>query len=114
MSEAVLGFAPTIARYDVLMDIVRVRATSRQFRPDISVPRAHVDMVLEAVRHAPSGANAQPWHYVVVTDPAVKRKIADYFVAEQRRRAKLKMTARDEAVEGGGACTAAAVTTPEW
>ncbi len=25
-------------------------------------------------RHAPSGANAQPWHYIVVTDPAVSRR----------------------------------------
>ena len=91
MDEAALGFAPTVARYDALIDIVRSRMTTRQFRPDISVPRAHVEMVLEAARHAPSGANAQPWHYVVVTDAAVKRKIADYFVDEQRRRAKLKM-----------------------
>src|SRR3970040_2016118 len=48
-------------------------------------------MILEAARHAPSGANAQPWHYIVVTDPATKKKIADYFVDEQRHRAKLKM-----------------------
>ncbi|MGH7353951.1 MAG: nitroreductase family protein [Candidatus Rokuibacteriota bacterium] len=31
-------------------------------------------MILEAARHAPSGANSQPWHYIVVTDPAVKRE----------------------------------------
>ena len=73
------------------MDVVRNRLTSRQFNPKIAVPREHFEMVLEAARHAPSGANAQPWHYIVVTDPEVKRKIADYFVEEQRRRAKLKM-----------------------
>src|SRR4029078_13020934 len=59
--------------------------------PKVVIPREHFEMVLEAARHAPSGANAQPWHYIVVTDPGVKRKIADYFVEEQRRRAKLKM-----------------------
>jgi nitroreductase len=48
-------------------------------------------MILEVARHAPSGANAQPWHFIVVTDPQVKKEIADYFVAEQRHRAKLKM-----------------------
>jgi nitroreductase len=73
------------------MDVVRHRFTSRQFDPRIAVPREHIEMVLEAARHAPSGANAQPWHYIVVTNPAVKRQIADYFVEEQRRRAKLKM-----------------------
>jgi 5,6-dimethylbenzimidazole synthase len=91
MSETVEGFAPTLARYEALMDVVRSRVTSRAFRPDVAVPREHIEMVLEAVRHAPSGANAQPWHYIVVTEPAVKKHIADYFVAEATKRAKLKM-----------------------
>lgn len=89
--RAAAGFVPDLARYEQLMGVVRQRLTSRQFNPEIAVPRAHVEMVLEAARHAPSGANAQPWHYVAVTEPAVKKQIADYFVEEQRRRAKLKM-----------------------
>lgn len=48
-------------------------------------------MILEAARHAPSGANSQPWHYIVVTDPRVKEQLADRFVREQNRRAKLGM-----------------------
>jgi 5,6-dimethylbenzimidazole synthase len=84
-------FTPDLARYEALMDVVRNRLTTRAFRPDVPVPREHVEMVLEAARHAPSGANAQPWHYIVVTDPAVKQKIADYFVAEATQRAKMKM-----------------------
>ena len=82
---------PNLARYGQLMATVRNRLTSRQFKPDVAVPREHIEMVLEAARHAPSGANAQPWHFIVVTRPEVKRQIADYFVDEQRRRAKLKM-----------------------
>jgi len=89
MSEAT--FIPSMERYAALMEVVRQRMTSRAFRADVPVPRQHIEMVLEAARHAPSGANAQPWHYVVVTEPAVKRQIADYFVDEARRRAKLKM-----------------------
>jgi len=85
------GFVPDLARYEQLMGVVRQRLTSRQFNPAVPVPREHIEMVLEAARHGPSGANAQPWHYIAVTDPAVKKKIADYFVEEQRRRAKLKM-----------------------
>ncbi len=79
------------AQYDALMDVVRNRMTSRQFDPSVPVPREHYELILEAARHAPSGANAQPWHFIVVTDPAVKKRIADYFVEEQRQRAKLKM-----------------------
>jgi len=84
-------FTPDLKRYEALMDVVRNRLTTRAFRPDVPVPREHIEMVLEAARHAPSGANAQPWHYIVVTDPAVKQQIADYFVVEASKRAKLKM-----------------------
>lgn len=91
MNEMTARFEPNLARYEAFMDVARNRLTSRQFRPDIAVPREHVEMVLEAARHAPSGANAQPWHYIVVTDPAAKKQIADYFVDEQRKRAKMKM-----------------------
>ncbi len=89
--DDVTKFTPNLARYELLMDVVRGRLTTRAFRPDVAVPREHMEMVLEAARHAPSGANAQPWHYIVVTDPQVKQQIADYFVAEATNRAKLKM-----------------------
>jgi 5,6-dimethylbenzimidazole synthase len=79
-----------IARYEALMDVVRGRRTSRAFAP-VDVPREHVEMILEAARHAPSGANSQPWHYVVVTDPAVKARIGQCFVDEQQARARLRM-----------------------
>lgn len=81
----------SLARYDALMDVVRNRMTVRAFDPEYEVPRAHYELILEAARHAPSGANAQPWHYIVITKPETKLKLAEYFVAEQRRRAKLKM-----------------------
>jgi 5,6-dimethylbenzimidazole synthase len=56
-----------LARYEALMDVVRTRMANRAFAPH-EVPREHFELILEAARHAPSGANAQPWHYVVVTD----------------------------------------------
>lgn len=79
------------ALYESFMQVVRQRLTTRAFDPSCVVPRAHYELILEAARHAPSGANAQPWHYIVVTQKETKKKIADYFVDEQRRRAKLKM-----------------------
>jgi len=78
-------------RYDALMEVVRNRITTRMFDPEQPIPEEHFDMILEAARHAPSGANAQPWHYIVVTDPELKRQISQYFVEEQRFRAKQKM-----------------------
>ena len=77
--------------YDALVEICRERRTSREFDPSVQVPREHFDMILEAARHAPSGANTQPWHYIVVTESAAKAAMADYFIAEATRRAKLGM-----------------------
>jgi 5,6-dimethylbenzimidazole synthase len=78
-------------RYDAFMEVVANRITTRAFQPDYVVPRDHFELIVDAARHGPSGANAQPWHYIVVTDPDVKRRIAEYFVAEQARRARLGM-----------------------
>jgi nitroreductase len=79
------------SRYDALLDVVKRRMTVRAFDPSFVVPREHYEMILEAARHSPSGANAQPWHFIVVTDPGLKASIMEYFREEQVARAKLKM-----------------------
>jgi nitroreductase len=73
------------------MDVVRSRGTTRSFAPGAVVPREHVELILEAARHAPSGANSQPWHFIVVTEPEKRRRISEYFVEEQKRRSRLGM-----------------------
>jgi nitroreductase len=78
-------------RYEAFVEIARTRITTRAFQPDYVIPREHFELILEAARHAPSGANAQPWHFIVVTDPETKRTISEYFVEEQHRRARLGM-----------------------
>lgn len=50
------------------------RRTVRQFS-DRPVPRQVIDDCLLAAGSAPSGANLQPWYFVVVTDGAVKAKL---------------------------------------
>ncbi|HET9736281.1 MAG TPA: nitroreductase family protein [Burkholderiales bacterium] len=78
-------------RYDALMEVVRSRMTVRAFDPSQAVPREHYELILEAARHSPSGANAQPWHFIVVTEQGLKDRIMEYFRDEQVARAKLKM-----------------------
>jgi nitroreductase len=78
-------------RYDALMEVVSGRMTTRQFDGGYVVPREHFELIIDAARHAPSGANAQPWHFIVVTEPATKQAISDHFVAEQALRARLGM-----------------------
>jgi len=80
-----------LARYEALMEVVRSRMTVRAFDPGRAVPRAHFEMILEAARHGPSGANAQPWHFIVIEQQTLKDRIMEYFRAEQVRRARLKM-----------------------
>ena len=55
------------------MDMQR-RRTVRHFS-DRPVPREIIEDCLRAASTAPSGANLQPWHFLVVSDPAVKRDI---------------------------------------
>ena len=38
-----------------------------------------VHRVLTAAIHGPSGSNTQPWHFIVIRDPAVKRAISDAY-----------------------------------
>src|SRR5664280_2002147 len=78
-------------KYDALMEVVRNRLTIRAFDSSYVMPREHYEMILDAARHAPSGANAQPWHFIVITDQDLKNKIMEYFREEQVHRAKLKM-----------------------
>ena len=91
MSEiATSTVAENIERYEALMVVIRNRMTNRAFAP-CDVPREHFEKIIESARHAPSGANAQPWHYIVVRDPAVKRTISQYFLEEQQNRIRLRM-----------------------
>lgn len=82
---------PDRCQYDALMEVIRNRMTVRAFDPSYVVPHEHYEMILEAARHSPSGANAQPWHFIVITDADLKTKITEYFREEQVARAKLKM-----------------------
>lgn len=59
------------------------RRTVREFS-DRSVDREVIDDCLRAAGTAPSGANQQPWHFVVVTDSATKKRIRTAAEAEER------------------------------
>jgi nitroreductase len=50
------------------------RRTVRDFS-DRPVPREIIEQCLLVAGSAPSGANLQPWHFVVVSDPKVKHEI---------------------------------------
>ncbi len=71
------------ARLKAFYDDVSRRRTVRQFS-DRPVPRDLIETALEAAGTAPSGANLQPWHFVVVSGPETKQRIRIAAEAEER------------------------------
>lgn len=74
---------------------MRRRRSVREFSAE-PVPRELVEAAIACAHAAPSGANRQPWHFVAVSDGAVKAEIRRAAEVEER-----------EFYEGGRA-------TPEW
>lgn len=60
--------------YDQFLALVRARHTCRGFRPD-APPEGTVEKILEAARWAMSGANSQPWEFIVVRNPETIRAL---------------------------------------
>jgi nitroreductase len=71
------------ARARAFLASIRRRRTVRDFAPD-PVPLDVIDTAIEAAATAPSGANRQPWRFVVVRDAAVKKKIREAAEVEER------------------------------
>ncbi|OSQ38504.1 nitroreductase family protein [Thalassospira mesophila] len=72
---------------------IRTRHTIREFS-DRPVPRDIIETCLRAAGTAPSGANHQPWHFAVIGDTDMKRKIRH--AAEEEERAFYAGRAGDE------------------
>jgi nitroreductase len=63
------------ADYDTLHGLASSRRSVRRFKSD---PVSHDDIlrVLDVARLAPSAANSQPWEFVVVEEPVMRRGVA--------------------------------------
>lgn len=68
------------------------RRSVRHFSSD-PVPLDVIDDCIAAAGTAPSGANKQPWHFAVVTDPAIKHELRLAAEAEERRNYEERMSA---------------------
>lgn len=58
------------------MDLVQKRRSIRKYKGDL-IPEEKLKNILEAARLAPSGANRQPWRFIVVKDETLRRRIAE-------------------------------------
>jgi nitroreductase len=58
------------------LDLVRRRQSDRGYS-DRPVAREQVERCLAAAMLAPSACNSQPWFFVVVDDPALRREVSE-------------------------------------
>ncbi|KNC52860.1 iodotyrosine dehalogenase 1 [Thecamonas trahens ATCC 50062] len=83
-------FAPTIKSHAELLAASRAHyemmnsRRSCRFFSTAPVPREVIDNIVLTAGTAPSGAHMQPWTFVVVSDPGVKRAIREAAEAEER------------------------------
>lgn len=63
-----------VAAARAFRDTLRLRRTVRDFSSE-PVPDEVIELALESAASAPSGANQQPWKFVVVKDQALKQQI---------------------------------------
>lgn len=64
-------------------EVLSLRRSVREFS-DRPVSRETVEWIVRAAGSAPSGANKQPWRFVAVSDPALKKQIRIAAEAEER------------------------------
>ncbi len=62
---------------EIILDIIKKRRSVRHFNSK-KIPDEHMAQILEAGRWAPSGANAQPWRFIVVTKRNTVEEIAEH------------------------------------
>ncbi len=73
-----------LRRSERLLARMRARRSTRHFS-DRPVPRILIERAIQIACTAPSGANLQPWTFVVVTEPELKQQIRDAAEAEEKR-----------------------------
>jgi len=80
-------------RADTVIAEMATRRSCRMFS-DEPVPRDLIEKIVAIGHSAPSGANRQPWRFVAVDDPELKRKIRLAAEAEERESYAHRMPAK--------------------
>jgi nitroreductase len=60
----------------LMLNLIKKRQSDRRYS-DKPVEKEKLDRILEACRMAPSACNAQPWKFIVVTEPELIKKLAE-------------------------------------
>lgn len=72
-----------VMRAKEFYEFIKKRRTVREFS-DKQIPESVLENCLLAAGTAPNGANKQPWHFTVVQDPLIKKKIREAAEDEEK------------------------------
>ena len=72
-----------VSQAEGYLEFIKTRHSVRDFSSR-SVPKAVIEAAIRAAGTAPSGANHQPWYFVCVSDPTIKRSIRQAAEVEER------------------------------
>lgn len=88
-----LSDAEQAERAGAFYDLMKSRRTVRDFSTE-PISLALVEQAVATAATAPSGANMQPWRFVVVRDAEIKRRIREAAEAEERESYERRMPER--------------------
>jgi nitroreductase len=66
-----------------LFEAMRTQRALRRLKPE-PVPDELIWKILDAATGAPSGGNLQPWNFLVIRDPALKRRLHEFYLDGMR------------------------------
>ena len=72
-----------LIKSEIFNEVMQTRRTVREY----STEKVSIEVIKNCIKtagSAPSGANKQPWHFVIVTDPKVKSKIRNEAEKEEK------------------------------
>ena len=62
-----------------LFEAMRTQRSIRRYAND-PVPDELITTIIEAATHAPSATNRQPWHFLVIRDGELKRRMGEWYL----------------------------------
>lgn len=82
-------------KVDEFLDLARNRRSIRKFKSD-PVPDEHIQKILESARWAMSGANAQPWEFIIIEGQETKKKLAEISRHHDEMNLAIELTRSEE------------------
>jgi nitroreductase len=72
-----------LVKSEIFNQLMQTRRTVREFSPEL-INLEVINNCIQTANSAPSGANKQPWHFVIVKSPKLKNKIRVEAEKEER------------------------------